>query len=280
MSTADNAAARRAEDVAELRAAIDLDQLVLHYQPKVDAASGQLRGLESLVRWIHPTRGVVPPLAFISIAEEGGLIADLGEWVLTEACRQQVEWAEALGDATPPVVCVNVSGLQLVAGFVDVVRRAISETGVGPKSLCLEITESAAMADVEAAIALVQELKALGLLVSIDDFGTGHSSLSHLQRFPIDEVKIDKSLIDLIGKAGDEGAIVAAIIARAHALGLDVIAEGVETLDQLRRLQQMGCDMIQGYLFSRPLPPGEVATLGPVLKPHPPRGGVGADPVS
>lgn len=259
-------------DPAELRAGIELGQLVLHYQPKVDAVSGQLRGVESLVRWNHPDHGLVPPQAFIGLAETEGLIGRLGEWVLTEACRQQVEWNRTLGASAPPVVCVNVSGLQLVPGFVEVVARCIAETSALPEGLCLEISETAAMDDIEAAVGMVQELKTLGLVVSIDDFGTAHSSLSRLQRFPIDEVKIDKSITDLLGTDSEDRSIVAAIIAVAHALGLLAIAEGVETSDQLLRLRELGCDTVQGYLFSRPLPPEEIGALGLFLRPKEPTG--------
>ena len=255
------------EEVAALRDAITLGQLRLHYQPKVDIASARLQGVEALVRWEHPTRGMVPPVEFISLAEESGLIGSLGEWVLVEACRQQATWAGQLGANAPPMVCVNVSGHQFVHGFVDLVRRTIAATGVLPEMVCVEITESVVMGDVEAAVGIVQELKSLGLVVSIDDFGTGYSSLSHLKRFPIDELKIDKSFIDGLGSDPEDTAIVAAIVAMAHALGLLVIAEGVETIDQLKRLQNLGCEMAQGYLFSRPLPPEGLVALGSVLRP-------------
>lgn len=253
--------------VAALRDAIRLGQLRLHYQPKVDISSGRLEGVEALVRWEHPSRGMVPPDQFIPLAEKSGLIGSLGEWVLAEACRQQALWAETLGANAPPMVSVNVSGHQFVPGFVDVVRRTIEQTGVVAEMVCVEITESVMMTDIVTAVDIVHQLKSLGLVVSIDDFGTGYSSLSHLKRFPIDELKIDKSFVDGLGTDPDDTAIAAAIVAMAHALGLLVIAEGVETIDQLERLRHLGCEMAQGYLFSRPLPPEELAALGSVLNP-------------
>ena len=258
----------RQDAVGALREAIELGQLRLHYQPKVDSASGRLQGVEALVRWQHPSRGMVPPAEFIPLAEESGLIGSLGEWVLIEACRQQAKWARELGASASPMVCVNVSGHQFVPGFVDLVRRTIAATGALPEMLCVEITESVLMGDVDAAVAVVQELKALGLVVSIDDFGTGYSSLSHLKRFPIDELKIDKSFVDGLGNDPEDTAIVAAIVAMAHALGLLVIAEGVETTDQLQRLRALGCEMVQGYLFSPPVPSDDLAALGSVLRPR------------
>jgi len=255
------------EEVAALRAAITLSQLRLHYQPKVDVSSGRMQGVEALVRWEHPTRGLVPPVEFISLAEDSGLIGSLGEWVLTESCLQQATWAVHLGENAPPMVCVNVSAHQFVPGFVDLVRHTIASTGVLPEMVGVEITESVVMGDVGAAVGIMHELKALGLVLSIDDFGTGYSSLSQLKRFPIDELKIDKSFIDGLGSDPGDTAIVAAIVAMAHALGLLVIAEGVETIDQLTRLRNLGCDMAQGYLFSRPLPPEGLVALGTVLRP-------------
>jgi diguanylate cyclase (GGDEF)-like protein len=259
---------RHHREVIDLRGAIEHGQLRLLYQPKVDIASGQVHGVEALVRWEHPTRGLLAPVEFISLAEESGLIASLGEWVLVEACRQQAEWTKLLGAHAPPMVAVNVSGRQFVPGFVDVVRRAVAETGVVPESLGVEITESVMMGDVEAAVEIVHELKALGLLVAVDDFGTGYSSLSHIKRFPIDELKIDKSFVDGLGTDPEDTAIVAAVVAMAQALGLMVIAEGVETSDQLGRLRHLGCEMVQGYVYSRPVRPDDLVALGSVLRPH------------
>jgi EAL domain-containing protein (putative c-di-GMP-specific phosphodiesterase class I)/CheY-like chemotaxis protein len=255
------------DEVAALRGALELGQLRLHYQPKVDCGSGRLAGLEALVRWEHPIRGMVPPGEFIALAEASGLIGPLGEWVLVEACRQQAAWIEELGGDAPPMVCVNVSGRQFGPGFVELVRETIATTGALPEMLCVEVTESVMMGDVDGAVGIMHELKALGLAVSIDDFGTGYSSLAHLKRFPVDELKIDKSFIDGLGTDPDDTAIVAAIVAMGHALGLLVIAEGVETIDQLERLRGLGCDLAQGYLFSRPLPPDDVVALGSVLQP-------------
>jgi diguanylate cyclase (GGDEF)-like protein/PAS domain S-box-containing protein len=243
----------RATQVVELRNAIDQGELRLLYQPKVEIASGQMIGVEALVRWEHSERGSVPPSEFIPSAEDAGLIDALGEWVLNEACRQRVVWESVLPVSSRLRVSVNVSSRQFNASFPDVVRRSLSETGVAPGSLCIEITESAVMNDVDTAITTLEELRGLGLEVSIDDFGTGFSSLAQLKRLPLDELKIDGSFVRGLGQDREDTAIVAAVVAMAHALDLSVTAEGVETRDQLVQLRVLGCELAQGFLFSPPV---------------------------
>ena len=241
-----------AERTRELQQAIEAGQLVLHYQPKIELASGRLLGAEALVRWEHPTRGLVPPGEFISLAESSGLIGDLGTWALRAACRQAVAWNTAARSDSGLMVCVNVSAKQFDAEFPDLVAEVLRSEGLSGEQLCLELTESVLMTNVEAAIETMRAIKQLGVEISIDDFGTGYSSLAYLKRFPLDELKIDRSFISGLGTDPDDTAIVGAITAMAHALGLEVIAEGVETEEQLARLRVLGCGVAQGFLFSRP----------------------------
>jgi diguanylate cyclase (GGDEF)-like protein len=255
------AALERAALEAELRLALEHGELVLHYQPKVDLASGRVIGLEGLVRWQHPTRGLLPPGVFIPLAEETGLIRPLGLWVLAEACRQARFWYDA-NPLHPLVVSVNVSAVQLrQADFVQAVARILAETGVAPACIQLEITESVLMLDADRAAAMLKALKGLGLGLALDDFGTGYSSLGYLKRFPIDTVKIDRAFVGGLGRDPEDTAIVRAVIGLAHTLGLHVVAEGVETEDNLRRLLELGCELGQGYHFARPLPPDEAGAL-------------------
>jgi diguanylate cyclase (GGDEF)-like protein/PAS domain S-box-containing protein len=235
-----------------LRHALRLEQFQLYFQPQINITSHQIVGMEALVRWQHPTQGVISPDRFIPIAEKTGLIIPLGEWVLREACR--------LGATMPTLtVAVNLSARQFhQENLVDVIRQILNETAMPAHNLELEITESALMYDVESAIAKMEQLIALGARISLDDFGTGYSSLSYLKRFPIHTLKIDKSFItQLTTDAGSE-VIVNTVIAMAHGLGLNVIAEGVETEAQLAMLRARGCDQAQGYLFARPMPYQEV----------------------
>jgi len=243
----------------QLRKALDRDELVLFYQPKVDIASGKVVGAEALVRWQHPERGMVPPGEFIPLAEENGLIVPLGEWVMRTACKQSKAW-EARGGSIPRI-SVNVSSHQFREGnLVDLVRGILEESGADSRHICLELTEGVIMENAQANIDTLIELKAMGLKLSIDDFGTGYSSLSYLSKFPLDELKIDRSFIMQIKGAGERAAIVTAIIAMAHSLGLRVVAEGVETAVQLAFLQAQGCDEFQGYLTSKPIPAAEFET--------------------
>lgn len=236
-----------------LHAALENGEFEVFYQPKVDIADGGVRGAEALIRWRHPERGLVPPDAFIPVAEESGLIVPIGEWVLRDVCRQITEWDR--DGVEMPAVAVNVSLRQFREQDIPaLVERTASEAGLDPRRLEIEITESLFADDVEKTVTILQRLKALGVTLAVDDFGTGYSSLAYLRRFPIDVLKIDKSFIDGVTDDLDDAAIAEAIVAMSHRLNLHVVAEGVETQDQLSQLHEMTCDIAQGYLISRPLP--------------------------
>ncbi|WP_426450929.1 sensor domain-containing protein [Paenibacillus sp. S-38] len=243
-----------------LREAIMEKQFVLHYQPKLDLRSGRVYGVEALVRWNSPEQGLVYPGAFIGIAEETGLIVPMGEWIVREACRQCREWLDAgLG---PLAVSVNLSPRQFSkADLGKVIAEILGETGLPPNLLELELTESTVMGNPEEAARMLHSLKELGVCISIDDFGTGFSSLSYLTRFPIDTLKIDKSFITRLEEEQANGAIAAGIVSLAHSLHLRVVAEGVETQRQLEFLAAKGCDAVQGFLISRGLEPGALAAF-------------------
>ncbi|HEU4964921.1 MAG TPA: EAL domain-containing protein [Bacilli bacterium] len=236
------------------------EDFILHYQPQVNIHNGKIHGLEALVRWNHPERGMVSPGQFIPLAEETQLIIPLGEYVLREACRQNKAWQDM---GYPPVrVSVNLSAHQFnQPNLVAIVKQILHETGLNPKYLDLEITESMTMNNVEHAIATMYELAALGIQISIDDFGTSYSSLNYLKKFPIHTLKIDQSFVRDISTDPDDAAIATAIIVLAHSLHLNVIAEGVETMEQLSFLREQDCDEMQGYLYSRPLPPQEIESF-------------------
>ncbi|MCR8921438.1 EAL domain-containing protein [Dasania sp. GY-MA-18] len=238
---------------AALRRALDNNEFVLHYQPKIDLQTGKVKGCEALIRWDSPEMGMVPPFKFIPIAEESGLIVPIGTWVIEEACRQQVAWRQqGLGDL---IVAVNVAGPQFnMNNLQQVICSAIEAAGMNPNFLKLEITEGMMMGDEDSLIKKLNDIKSYGPSFSIDDFGTGYSSLSYLKRFPLDELKVDRSFIIDVPKAKDDSAIVKAIIAMAHSLDLNVVAEGVEELEQLEFLKGLGCNVIQGFYFSKPLP--------------------------
>ncbi len=246
-----------------LRRAIERDELVLLYQPKVDLRSGEVVGVEALVRWDRAGVGRVAPAAFIPIAEETGLVVGMGAWVLREACRQAAEWATSWPGPLPPMVAVNLSARQLAdAGIVALVVEVLAATRLPPRRLCLEITESTLMDDAEAAAVTLAQLRSLGVRLAIDDFGTGYSSLSYLQRFPVDFLKVDRSFVSpLRPGGGEETAIVEAITGLGHALGLEIIAEGVETDEQRRIVTRLGCALGQGFLWSPPVSAGEVEAL-------------------
>jgi diguanylate cyclase (GGDEF)-like protein/PAS domain S-box-containing protein len=247
---------RRLELAADLRLALERDELVLHYQPKVDMRTREIYGFEALVRWLHPTRGMVPPLDFIGVAESTGLIVPLGRWVLTEACRQAVAWGR------PLKMAVNLSVRQFEVGDVaEMVAEVLAETGMPPGQLCLEMTESVLLTDTDENLARIVSLKALGVLLAMDDFGTGYSSLAYLRRFPMDILKIDRSFVDRLGGESEDEALVRTIVRLGQRFGMHTVAEGIENETQLAILQEMGCDFAQGYLLSRPLPAGDATAL-------------------
>ena len=248
----------RVELDAMLRRALELGQLELHYQPRVDARTGSILGAEALIRWSHPQLGLVPPAHFIPLAEDTGLIIPIGEWVIQQACRQIQTWhAEGLG---PINVSVNISARQLRdERLVDVVRDALLNHKVVPDSLELELTESLVMDNAERTLRQMHALRGLGVPLSIDDFGTGFSSLAYLNRFPINKLKIDRTFIRDVLTSATNGAITRAVINLGHTIGLNVVAEGVETLEVAQALRQQGCDELQGYFFGRPVPAASFA---------------------
>jgi EAL domain-containing protein (putative c-di-GMP-specific phosphodiesterase class I) len=242
----------------QLKSAFDAKEFELYYQPQIDIHSWQIVGAEALLRWNHPERGTLLPDTFIPIAEETGLMIPIGTWILYTACAQNKTWQDAGVD--PIRVTVNLSGVQFrQANFIETVDTILKETGLNPAYLEFEITESILMENMEEVIAGLNTLKSMGIHISIDDFGTGYSSLSYLNRFPIDTLKIDQSFVKDIRTINDDLAIIKAIIALAGSLNLKVIAEGVETEEQLAFLHKQGSDMIQGFLFSPPLPAGRFA---------------------
>ncbi|MGB9109776.1 MAG: EAL domain-containing protein, partial [Telluria sp.] len=243
-----------------LRNALERNEFVLHYQPQVDLKTGQIVGMEALIRWKHPELGMVPPVRFIGVAEDTGLIVPIGAWVMRTACAQNKAWQDAgLGNLR---VAVNLSARQFSATeLLPGIEQVLLDTGLDPSCLELELTESLFMSDVTPAVDLLHRMKSLGVKLSIDDFGTGYSSFSYLSRFPIDVLKIDRSFVNDITIDANDAAIVASIIALAHNLRLSVIAEGVETAEQLDYLRHQGCDEMQGYYFSRPLPAQEFEQL-------------------
>ncbi|MEZ5307915.1 MAG: EAL domain-containing protein [Pyrinomonadaceae bacterium] len=257
----------------ELRKAIDHGQFVLYYQPIVALVSEKVIGFESLIRWQHPVHGLVPPNDFIPIAEETGLITTIGEWVLHEACTQLRQWQDEFPEAADLVMNVNLSARQLEQkNLLDLIRRTLNLTGLSPNCLKLEITESVIMNNAEQTIETVNNLRELGVRVSIDEFGTGYSSLSYLHRFPIDTLKVDRSFISRI-EDGEGAEIVQTIVTLAYTLGMDVVAEGVETIGQSKFLQEMKCSYGQGYYYSRPMDPEKatevVRNLGKAAPPPP-----------
>jgi EAL domain-containing protein (putative c-di-GMP-specific phosphodiesterase class I) len=236
-----------------LHTAISRNELVLHYQPKVDLRTGRIVGMEALVRWVHPERGLLYPTSFIPLAEETGLIMPLGEWALETACTQTKRWHDAGHRSL--TVSVNLSVRQFQHQQVEgLVARTLRTSGLDAHALELELTESLALQDADAIRATLADLRSMGVRCSIDDFGTGYSGLSYLTRLPIDRLKIDKCFVHEIARGDDDARIVAAVIALAHNLRLGVTAEGVETTEQLEFLRENGCDEMQGFLFSRPVP--------------------------
>ena len=252
----DEAARQRRQLEIDLRAAIRDGGFELAFQPLYSLAEKRMTGFEALIRWNHPERGRVNPIEFIALAEETGLIIPIGEWVLREACHQATTWPSDVS------VAVNVSPKQFAAtGLANTVISALAASGLEPHRLELEITESIFIADVEATLATLHGLRNLGVKIALDDFGTGYSSLSYLRSFPFDKVKIDKSFVEDLGTSSNGHAVIRAITTLADALGMETLAEGVEDLAQFEVLEREGCQHIQGYLFSRPVPAGEVAAL-------------------
>ncbi|MDX1584835.1 MAG: EAL domain-containing protein, partial [Thermoanaerobaculia bacterium] len=244
----------------DLRGALDRQEFLLHYQPQVDLASGEIIGLEALLRWQHPKRGLVPPASFIPVAEDTRLIFDIGEWVLQKACEQVRDWQIAgLGNIR---VAVNLSARQFQhRGLVSQIADILDRTALMPKLLELEITESMAVHNTEWSLKMIQELRSLGIRISMDDFGTGYSSLNYLRQFRIDTLKIDREFLLGVPTKKSSSTIVAAIIHMARGLDMRVIAEGVETESQRTFLEREGCDAIQGFVFSEPLPVEELTEL-------------------
>jgi diguanylate cyclase (GGDEF)-like protein len=245
---------------SDLRCALERDQFVVYYQPQVCVADSQIVGVEALVRWQHPDRGLMLPTEFIPVAEESGLIVPLGEWVLRTACAQASAWHEA--GLSPIRVAVNLSARQFQQrDLVEVVGRVLKDTGLDPRFLQLEITESVAMHDIDFTSRVLVNLKDMGIQIAIDDFGTGHSSLNYLRRLPIDDVKIDQSFVRDVITDPNDAAIVGSIVAMTHELNLKLVAEGVETEEQLDFLKDRRCDVVQGFLFSKPMPADAVEQI-------------------
>jgi diguanylate cyclase (GGDEF)-like protein/PAS domain S-box-containing protein len=255
----------------DLRRALERDQLRLEYQPVVSLVNFSIVGVEALLRWRHPDRGEIPPSEFIPIAEENGLIEPIGRWVLENACRQAAQWYAARPDSAPIAMSVNLSAVQVARRTLpEVVRAALSSTGLDPACLSLEITETVMVRDADGLADTLQALKALGVRLVLDDFGTGYSSLSYLTRLPLDVLKVDRSFVDGLGNEPRDTAITETIIAMSRALSLDVVAEGVETSEQVNELSRLGCTAAQGFHFSRAVPAGEITDAlerGPVWLP-------------
>jgi EAL domain-containing protein (putative c-di-GMP-specific phosphodiesterase class I) len=256
----------------ELARAVELGEFTVYYQPTVELENGRLAGVEALVRWQHPERGLVPPLDFIPLAEQTGLIVPIGRFVLREACRQMKAWHTSFPTDPPMTVSVNLSARELdEPGLVASVRDTLAETGLDPAHLVLEITESLLLVDLPVTIAKLIELRSLGVRLAVDDFGTGYSSLAYLENLPVDILKIDKSFVDRIGDAsadalqagptGQQPVMVSAISQLGHALHLDLVAEGIEQAEQVSALRGLACQYGQGYYFARPLPPEALGAL-------------------
>lgn len=247
---------RRLQMESNLRRALERNELRVYYQPRMDIQTGMLVGAEALVRWEHPVKGLVPPSDFIPLAEETGVIMQITRYVLRQACRQNRKWQDK--GYLPIDIAVNVSARDFRDSDMHAIIRDIIElTGIDPAYLNIEITESVIMRNVDSAVRALFDIKDMGVRVSIDDFGTGYSSLSYLKRFPIDAVKIDRSFIKDITENPDDSAIASAVLGMSHAMNLTVVAEGVETQEQLEHLAALGCDEMQGYLISKPVPAEE-----------------------
>jgi EAL domain-containing protein (putative c-di-GMP-specific phosphodiesterase class I) len=261
---------RRSRRESELRHAIDAGELRLYYQPLVVVDDLRVGRVEALVRWEHPRLGLLLPREFIPVAEETGFIVDLGSWVLREACCQTVRWEHASPDQRSISIAVNVSPRQLDhPDFEDTVWQVLEETGVEPKNLWFEITETAFMDPARPVLEMLGRLRERGIHLAIDDFGTGFSSLSHLRQFRIDELKVDQTFVQGLERDAEDSSIVAAVVNLAHNLGLSAVAEGVETAEQSRRVQLVGCDLAQGFYFAAPEPASLKGTATRRLLPRP-----------
>jgi diguanylate cyclase (GGDEF)-like protein len=246
----------------DLRCAIDRNELLAYYQPIIDLATMRLVGFETLMRWNHPQRGIIPPNEFIPVAEDTGLIVPLTLWILRKSCNQLVEWQKESPSNMGLMMSVNLSGKHFAhPDLVHQIKGIIDETQINPRNVKLELTESAIMENAETAISMLTQIRETGIQVSIDDFGTGYSSLSYLHRFPIDMLKVDRSFVSSMEDGTENGEIVRTVIALAKTLGLSVVAEGIETIHQLHQLRVLGCEYGQGYLFSRPVPVDEVEKI-------------------
>ncbi len=252
----------RLELASELQRAVERDEFVLHYQPSIILDSGRIAGVEALLRWRHPARGLMPPADFVPVAEETGLILPIGRWVVREACMQARRWQQSFASDPPLTMAVNISARQVhQPGLLDVVSEALRDSGIDPGTLVLEITESLMMQDADLAITRLNELKQLGVRLAIDDFGTGYSSLSYLRRFPVDILKIDKSFVDGVSHKGKEQELAQSIIELGQTLHLEIVAEGVEHPEQLGWLQSRHCNLGQGFLFSEPIAAADLTTM-------------------
>jgi EAL domain-containing protein (putative c-di-GMP-specific phosphodiesterase class I) len=237
----------------DMRRALPGGEFELHYQPVVNLASKEISGFEALIRWNHPTKGLISPATFIPLAEEIGFIVPMGEWVIRQACVTAAQWPDHLH------VAVNISAIQFRSpGLMQVIVGALAASGLAPTRLEIEITESVLLHNKEATLAVLHQLRALGIRIAMDDFGTGYSSLTYLQSFPFDKIKIDRSFVKNITEDSSSLTIVRAVAALANGMGMTATAEGVETAEQLQRIASEGCTEMQGFLFSRPLPAAEI----------------------
>jgi EAL domain-containing protein (putative c-di-GMP-specific phosphodiesterase class I) len=252
---------QRADTELLLREAIDHVGLMLYYQPEIDLNTGRLLAVEALVRWVHPQRGVLAAGSFIGVAEETGLIADLGKWVLAEACRQMAIWRDRY-PMLRLVMRVNISPAQLATrNIVDLVKECLEENQLPGRLLCLEITEHAVVSDVDRTVQVLHDLKALGVTLAIDDFGTGYSSMTQLKRLPVDVLKIDQTFVSGLGIDEGDRAIVDVTVRLAKSFGLEVVAEGVETVELVHELLELGCHRAQGFLLCRPKPASDLELI-------------------
>jgi diguanylate cyclase len=252
----------RVEMERQLRRSVDEGDFRLLFQPQVDLRSGEIVGLEALLRWDHPARGLIEPVEFLWLAEETGLATEIGDWVLEQTCRHAAMWREAGPSRTPLRICVSLSAPQhFDPGLIETVRRVVGEAGIDPATLCVEITEGIVMRDAEASIDTLRGLKQLGVTIGMDDFGSSQSSLGALKRFPLDILKVDRSFVSGIGEDAEDAAIVTAVINMAHALGLVTVADGISSREQVELLKEFGCDVGQGQYFARPRPSEAIAEL-------------------